>query len=127
MTLAIDRRRLLFAGVSGIVAGLLPLATRIHIPQSSGGICLYDPLIREAPSLARLTRRTPFSLVALDGDRVLQWRALHGRRAEPIGGVTRWSDFVLLRGLAAEAGMRLRNEHQLLTSTGETLFDWEVM
>ena len=60
----------------------------------------------------------------LKGDLVRAWSAKLSKHRGAIIGYTNWSDYVLLRGLAEERGLRLPAETQMRGPAGKTLFRW---
>ncbi len=60
----------------------------------------------------------------LDGDRVRFWRERMTSASGPIAGFTSWSDYVLLRGLGEEQGLRLRHEVDFSPTVSGTLIGW---
>ena len=63
-------------------------------------------------------------LLALEGDPVRLWRDSLADHAGPLSGLTRWSDFLILRGLAAEKGLRIRREDHLRPDGEAMLVSW---
>jgi hypothetical protein len=101
-------------------------AARAAFPASAS-LVLYDPALPQSETIARRQRHWGSDLRAIRGDRVHFWTKLAAEHRGAVSGVTNWSDLVLLRGLAAERGMRLRAETHLGAGTGTTdLFAWMI-
>lgn len=126
MVFVIQRRQLLAVGAAALAAGFLPRSSILTGGRPVAGIRLFDPTIGGARELAEIGRGRRTRLVALVGDPIHLWRELLLPHPQPVSGVTRWSDFVLLRGLAAECRMRVRREQELPTVSGGSVFAWEV-
>ena len=122
MTAPIDRRGALALGGSAILAGAMPPADATRIGRA-GGVTVFDPRSPEARTLAG--EAEGHRLVALSGDPVRMWRALAQHRG-PVRGLTRWSDYLVLRGLAEERGLRLKREARIETAAGAAIFDWRM-
>ena len=104
MALAANRRDVVKGGAAALAALGVPVVARSAV--GGARLVVHDPALPASRSLALAHRDA--RMVALTGDRVHFWRdALAGRPAS-IAGVTRWSDLVLARGIAAEQGLRLR-------------------
>lgn len=94
----------------------LPAVTGSATLQAAGtaSVVLHDPrLFLDAAVIARL-EATGARFIALTGDPVRQWRGaqreLLAHRETRLFGVTRWPDFLIVRGLAAESRRRVRHE-----------------
>jgi len=118
---AIDRRTMLALGGATVAAGLVPTAAIAGRAQAAG-ILFFDPASATARAMARQARGQ--RLIALAGDPVRLWRDNVDRRERAIGGITRWSDYLLLRELAAEHGLRIRREEHLRIPGQPMLVDW---
>lgn len=98
--LRINRRTCL--GAIGTVAGMA--AAPVHaMAAGAGSLVLLDPTLSGvgAPS---------GRVVKLTGDVMRVWRDAVSGQVSELRGITRWSDFVLLRELARDDGMRVRQE-----------------
>ena len=108
MALAANRRDVVKGSGMGLALAALGVPGAAGAALGGGRLVVHDPAIPASRSLALAHRDA--RLVALTGDRVHFWSdALAGRPAS-IAGVTRWSDLVIARGVAAEHGLRLRAE-----------------
>lgn len=114
MAIELGRREMLATGAAVIAVATLPGRA-----GTAGPIVLYDPGHAAAHNLALAKGRA----VAIAGDHVHFWRDLDPRG--PVHGVTRWADFVLFRGLAAEQGMRARREPEAVAGRRD-LFVWTL-
>jgi hypothetical protein len=115
----IDRRAALGLGGAALLA---PAVASAGITRSASGILLFDPGSPKARALAQEVRGQ--RLVALTGDPVRLWRDKLGDTTGPIGGITTWSDYVILRGLAAEQGLRVRSEEHIAVLGNPMLVRW---
>jgi hypothetical protein len=115
----IDRRAAL--GLAG-AALLAPVVASAGTTGPASGILLFDPNSPKARALAQEVRGQ--RLVALTGDPVRLWRDSLADAAGPIGGITNWSDYVILRGLAAEQGLRVRSEEHIAVPGNPMLVRW---
>jgi len=119
----IDRRTAIALGGATLAAGLLPAAAAaVGQRAPAGGILLFEPRLAEARALARQARGQ--RLIALTGDPVRLWRDRLKDVSGPIGGITRWSDYMLLRDLAFEQGLRIRREEHIRVAGQPMLVDW---
>lgn len=118
---AIDRRAALALGGAAMLA---PVAASAGMTRPATGILLFDPSSPEARAIAEQARG--YRLIALTGDPVRLWRDTLTDAPGPIGGVTRWSDYILLRGLAAEQRLRVRREESILVPGRPLLVRWEA-
>lgn len=112
------RRRDILAGSGAAIA-----ASALHAHPARAGssvLTLYSPSLPMSKTLAAGAGRP----MAIEGDIVAFWRRKLARHQGPLQGFTSWSDFVLLRGLAAEKGLRLTAEATLSVGPGKTLFRW---
>jgi len=117
----IDRRTMLAFGGATVAAGLVPAAATAGRTQAAG-ILFFDPASATARAMARQTRGQ--RLIALAGDPVRLWRDTVDARESTVGGITRWSDYLLLRELAAEHGLRIRREEYLRSAGQPMLVHW---
>jgi hypothetical protein len=115
-----SRRRFLKGSVALTGAGALATtgrtteASRLLLAASKATVVLHDPrLAIDVQVVARL-ESAGARFVALTDDPVRQWRGaereLLSNRDTRLFGVTRWPDFLIVRGLAAESRRRVRHE-----------------
>ncbi len=127
MSVIIGRRQLLNTGVAALSAALVARTGVLTAPvMPTLSIRVFDPTIPAARELAQSAGPWGAQVWALEGDPIRFWRQLPVSGARQISGFTRWSDFVLLRGLAAEQRMRVRHERDLSSTLGGSLFAWEI-
>lgn len=122
--LTASRRQFLQGGVALTGTGALaaaaeaapsPLAeSTTLLAASKASVVLHDPrLAIDAKVVARL-EGVGARFIALTRDPVRQWRGaereLLDHRDTRLFGVTRWPDFLIVRGLAAETRRRVRHE-----------------
>jgi hypothetical protein len=117
---AVERRTVMKAGGAIAAATLLPAGVQA---AGNAATILFDPALPRAATLASAETGRQ---VALEGDRVRFWRARMRGVTGPIAGFTSWSDYLLLRGLAEEQGLRLRREVDFSPSVTGTLIGWLV-
>lgn len=117
----IDRRAALALGGAAMLAPAMAAAGPM---ERASGILLFDAGSPEAHRLAAQARGQ--RLIALHGDPVRLWRDTLADVAGPIGGITRWSDYVILRSLAAERGLRVRREESIPVEGRPLLIRWEA-
>lgn len=115
----IDRRAALSLGAAAL---LVPAVASAGTTRPVSGIMLFDPASPEARAMAQEARGQ--RLIALNGDPVRFWRDRLANAVGPIGGITSWSDYVLLRGLAAEHGLRVRHEEHIAVAGKPMLVRW---
>jgi hypothetical protein len=115
----IDRRAALGLGGAALLA---PAVASASTTPRASGILLFDPASPEARTIARAARGQ--RLIALEGDPVRLWRDTLRDTPGPIGGITRWSDYLILRGLAAEQGLRIRQEDYVPVEGKPMLVRW---
>ena len=113
---------MLALGGGAVAAGLLPATATAGAPHAAAGILFFDSGSPTARARARQARGQ--RLIALTGDPVRLWRDNVDRQEKAISGITRWSDYLLLRELAAEQGLRVRREEQLRIPGRPMLVDW---
>jgi len=123
MAVQLDRRTALIAGVA-FAAGTLTGAASAATRQSQATVLLFDPAVQEARALAGAANGP--RLVAVAGDPMRLWRQKLAGNTGPIRGITRWSDYLVLRGLAEEQGLRVRREEQVETAGGPMILDWSM-
>jgi len=117
----VNRRGALALGGAAVAAGALPAAAA-RAPAT--GVLLFDP--RSAPARALAAKAQGERLVAVVGDPVRLWRDALADDRGPVRGLTRWSDYLLLRGLAEENGLRLRSETRVPGEGGAMIVDWRM-
>ena len=115
----IDRRAALALGGGALLA---PATASAGVSKPSCGILLFDPASPQARAMAKQAYGQ--QLIALKGDPVRLWRDRLAAAPGPIGGITSWSDYIILRGLAAERGLRVRNEEHVAVPGKAMLVRW---
>lgn len=118
----IDRRTALSLGGAALLAPAVASAGKT--PRASG-VLLFDPASPEARAMAQAAKGQ--RLIALEGDPVRLWRDRLHDVPGPIGGIMRWSDYLILRGLAAEIGLRVRSEDYVLVEGKPMLVRWTAV
>lgn len=108
------RTALILTGAS--LAGGLSVKTAQAAPSVT---VFVDPSLPAGEAMAR-RRRT----VKIEGDRVRLWRAVRAGNQGPVQGITSWSDFLLLRELAAEDGLRITSETRQKTTGAPLTVLW---
>lgn len=99
---------------SGIAVawGRAPMATLAAASRAS--VVLHDQRIALDPAVARRLRANGAQVVSLTEDPVRLWRSEVGAVLRQPGtrlfGVTRWADYLIVRGLAAESRRHVRHE-----------------
>jgi hypothetical protein len=111
----IDRRSLLKSGAvaGGIVAA--PVAARAFKPQA---LTIFDSRALPSRAFAHGQRGAKIDVAQEDAQ---LWRSLRTASKGRIEGLTSWSDWVLVRGLLEERGLRVKAE----AKTG-ALFRWTM-
>ena len=114
-----SRRRFL-TGVGGVVgvagAAAAPAAQVADqlAAATSASVVLHDPRIALPGDVARRLSENGARIITLDADPVRLWRTEVGellrRPATRLFGVTRWADYLIVRGLAAESRRHARHE-----------------
>ena len=120
----IDRRMALLATGAAFASARLPAAPGNAPQRSHAKIFLFDPRSAEARAMARRTQGK--RLIALKGDPMRLWRDIVARGRQSVEGVTRWSDFVLLRELARDSGMRVISEEHKPATEQALLVRWTI-
>lgn len=118
----LGRREFIVSGAvaAGALAAMGPGAARDA--TSGTPAVIYDPALPLARDYA-LARAHSARLVPVSGDRVRFWQKQFSSHAAEISGFTSWADLVILRGLAAEQGLRLRT-HAALDGEAHRVFAW---
>ena len=117
----LDRRGVLALGGAAVAAA--PALGALPAGRGSA-VLIFDPASVEARALAAPAKG--YRLVALTGDPVRLWRDGLAEHRGPVAGLTRWSDYLVLRGLAEEGGLRLRSEERVATGRGPLLVRWQM-
>lgn len=101
-----NRRTALMLTGAGLAGGLT-----VRSAEAAQNVTVFfDP---DLPAGKAMAKRAGARTVAIDGDRVRLWRAARAGAQGPVQGITSWSDYLLLRELAGEDGLRIRSEtHQ---------------
>src|SRR5689334_12939911 len=112
---SLSRRQVLISGAAGAgtLAVLVPAqGTVLEVAASLAGdervsLLLHDRRIAPDTTLVERMQARGARIMALAEDPVRQWRDQSGdwlqRRDTRLMGITRWPDFLMLRGLAAES------------------------
>jgi hypothetical protein len=113
-----DRRRFLVGGATA--AGAMGLGGTLVAGQetlalaSSASVVLHDPRLELSEDVAARIAANGTRVIALTDDPVRLWRSEIGELLrEPdtrLFGLTRWADFLIVRGLAAESRRHVRHE-----------------
>ena len=81
---------------------------------SKATVVLHDPRLAIDPQMVARLSASDAQFIALHADPVRQWRGTQAKlladRNTRLFGVTRWPDFLIVRGLAAESRRRVRHE-----------------
>jgi hypothetical protein len=115
-----NRRRFL-TGMGGVVgvagATAAPAAVQVVdqlMAATSASVVLHDPRIALPGNVAQRLAENGARIITLDADPVRLWRTEVGellRRSDTrLFGVTRWADYLIVRGLAAESRRHARHE-----------------
>ncbi len=123
--LTIRRRTVLAGGAAASGVGLLGKANAKPAAQQQT-LVVYAPSIPQAHALAHKETQGPARMLPVQGDVVEFWKKKLASHKCAVKGYTSWSDYVVLRGLAEEKGLRLRAETQLRVAAGKTLFAWAM-
>jgi hypothetical protein len=117
MITVVSRRQLMQDGVIVIGAALAGQLVGLGAGVSAGGgahgadpVWIVAADIPQAWDIVRALRVRDGRIIPLSGDPVRFWREQRQRLAGAVAGVTRWSDFLLLRELAYEQRLRVRSE-----------------
>ena len=111
----LNRRSLLKAGALASLSG----SAAARAATQSPALIVFDSRLPASRAFAARQAGARIDLAHQDAE---FWRALRAASPEGrISGLTRWSDWVAVRGLLEEKGKRLRAERR----TG-LLFQWEM-
>ena len=118
--LSASRRQFLQGSVTLSGAGALAAtgnvaqASAALLAASKASVVLHDPRLAMDAKIVASLEASGARFIALHGDPVRQWRGaqsgLLAHRDTRLFGVTRWPDFLIVRGLAAESRRRVRHE-----------------
>lgn len=121
---AIGRRD--FFALSG--AALAGAAMSSAAAAGARPIAVYDLRIAESAKFAAHAAARGQLLFDVSDQHDTFWKAArrHAFDTNEISGLTRWSDWVALRGHLSERGFRVAREERIDTLTGPTLFAWTM-
>lgn len=122
--LTMKRRDMLLGGAAASVVlpgGVAVAASRAGYNEPV--LTVYTPGLPRAQDLARKNAQGANRVEPLKSDLIEFYKSRLDHHRGAIEGYTSWSDYVLLRGLAEERGLRLRAETQL-RGAGKSLFRW---
>lgn len=132
MNLSTTRRGFLVAagGAAAIAtakAGAAMVATQALTAADSASVVLHDPSLPMPDEVARRLAANGARIIRIDADPVRMWRqelgcVLRDPRTK-LFGLTRWADYLIVRGLAAESRRYPRYE-QLHAESGH--FTWLI-
>jgi hypothetical protein len=115
------------AGATGAVAAAGEGSAQALAAARNATVVLHDPRIPMSVEVADSLRANGAQLITLDGDAVRLWRSEVGRILTQPGtrlfGLTRWADYLIVKGLAAETRRHTRHE-QLHADSGH--FTWLI-
>lgn len=128
-----DRRQFMVSMASVMAASSLPLAhsAKAGLLDSNrqGGVVVYRAGSQQGQNFALALQSSGVTAIALVGDPVRQWRDSLGQvieaQSEPFYGLTDWSDYQLMRGLAAELRRHVRHE-SVYDDRQQTLYTWVI-
>jgi len=109
VTPAVMSRRQLMQDGGTVIAAVL-VAPAMLGAAAAGDLLIVAADSPQAWDIARALHAPHARIIPLSGDPVRLWREQGERLSGPVFGVTRWSDFLLLRELAYEQRLRLRSE-----------------
>ena len=111
------------AALAGAAVGGAALASPVPV------IAVHDSRIADSARFAARAVAQGWHTFDVSGQHDTFWKAAreHAFDAKEISGLTRWSDWVALRGHLGERGFRVAREERLDTLTGPTLFAWTMM
>ena len=84
-------------------------------------IWVYDPALPAIMPLVEAARATGDDVRAVEGDRIRFARDMVGGGTASVAGVTRYADFLMLSGVAAEAGYRVVSQALWPGSSGAAI------
>ncbi len=119
------KRRDILVGSGAAATAIVASSAANTLNEGSAGasvLTVYTDEISSARDLALKTSQA--KVTALKGDLVQLWKARIGDHRGAIHGYTSWSDYILLRGLGEEQGLRLRAEAQLRYQGNKPVFRW---
>jgi hypothetical protein len=112
---SLSRRHVLLSGAAAGATLLTPVAAQAAWAAAEGhgvSVLLHDRRVTPDAALMDRMRARQARLVVLREDPVRQWRdesaAWLAQRDARLLGITRWPDFLMLRGLAAESRLHVR-------------------
>ena len=128
-----DRRQFMLSMASVIAVSSLPLTNSANAGLSGstpqGGVVVYRPGSQHSRDFASVLQSSGVTAIALVGDPVRQWRdslqQVIAEQSEPFYGLTDWSDYQLMRGLAAELRRHVRHE-SVFDDSQQTLYTWVI-
>ena len=114
------------AAVASANAGGVSAAQQLTAADSAS-VVLHDPSLPMPEDVARRLQANGARIIRLDDDPVRMWRqelgAVLRHPDTKLFGLTRWADYLIVRGLAAESRRHTRFE-QLHPETGH--FTWLI-
>jgi hypothetical protein len=109
VTRAMSRRQLLQEG--GIVVAAVMAGQTVTLGAARAeDVLIIDAASPQAGDIARGLGMHHARIIPLSGDPIRFWRDERQRLSGRVAGVTRWSDFLLLRELAYEERLRVSGE-----------------
>ena len=115
------------AGVSGSVIAAPAQVIDAATAAGAASVVLVDPTLPMPAEVAERLRQNGARVIELGDDPVRMWRseagALLAHPGTRLFGYTRWADFLIVRGLAAESRRHVRHE-QLHEAQGH--FTWLI-
>lgn len=120
------KRREILIGSGAAATAIVASSGASPLDAGSTGASVLTVYTDDIPSARDLALATSqgTKVAALKGDLMQLWKARLGKHRGAIQGYTSWSDFVLLRGLGEERGLRLRAEAQLRYNGKKPVFRW---
>jgi len=121
------KRRDILVGSGAAATAILTSGSANSLDGASASapvLTVYTDDIPSARDLALSTLQSANSIAALKGDLVQLWKEHIGKHRGAIQGYTSWSDYILMRGLGEEQGLRLRAEAQLRHNGNKPVFRW---
>lgn len=116
------RRRDILCGAAAALFASGPAAAIAR--AGSPVLTVYTEDFPHALDFAWKTARIDGPVLALSGDLVTFFKTRLADHRGVLQGYTSWSQYVVLRGLAEEQGLRLSAETQLPGAGGRALFRW---